>query len=70
MSIGEEYIYRPIDYVTKEDNTNHVHYGKKVTITDFDMLDRVWIAINDFPQCNHREYHNRFLAEKYELFYQ
>ena len=29
MNIGEEYIYRPIDYVTKAENVNHAHYGKK-----------------------------------------
>ena len=27
---------------------------KKVTVIDFDVLGRIWIAINDFPQCNHR----------------
>lgn len=68
MSIGEEYIYRPIDYVTKTDNVSHVHYGKRVTVIDFDVLDRIWVSINDFPRCNHREYHNRFLAEKCELY--
>lgn len=68
MNIGEEYIYRPIDYVTKTENVNHIHYGKKVTVIDFDVLGRIWIAINDFPQCNQREYHNRFLAEIYELY--
>ena len=40
MNIGEEYIYRPIDYVTKTENVNHVHYGKKVTVIDFDVLGK------------------------------
>lgn len=44
------------------------HYGKIGTILENpDRLDLVKISIDNFPNCNHREYHNQFYYDIEEL---
>ena len=68
MKIGDKYIWKPYNHATKNENTEHVWYGHIVTVIGFETLDRVWISVENFPNCNHRERKNRFCADKYELF--
>lgn len=60
-------IYKPINYATGQVDTDHIHYGKSVTIISRDNLGRYRISIDDFPQCNSRELKNRFYANEEEL---
>lgn len=63
----KKFIWNPINRVTKQVEIEHPHYGKIVTMISEDTLDRIWISIDDFPECNYREHKNRFLAGKDEL---
>ena len=59
-------IFKPIDYRTHTYNTNHIHYGKSITILQDD--NRMYcFAIDDFPNVNHREEVNRFWANHEEI---
>lgn len=64
----------PTDYVEtlKRRKTvtdkSHPHYKKTgVVISDTDRLGNVYVALDDFPECNHREKFNRFLYSIKEL---
>jgi hypothetical protein len=35
------------------------HYNKIATVHEIDR-SHVKVSIDDFPNCNHRDYHNRF----------
>lgn len=67
MKPGDKVIWKPIDYRDMSQNTSHIWYGAKATILEIITLDRAIISIDDFPNCNHREYHNRFCADFNEL---
>lgn len=53
LKVGDKAIYRP-------NWKNHIHDRKTITIIGHDTLNRYIFSIDDFPNCNHREYHNRF----------
>lgn len=59
-------IFRPIDYRTHEQDINHIHYGKSVTILGKDKIYYCF-AVDDFPNCNGREQKNRFYAKHEEI---
>ena len=59
-------ILRPIDHRTGEQDTNHIHYGKSITILGKDRLYYCY-SIDDFPNCNGREKKNRFYAIPEEI---
>lgn len=63
---GEKFIWKPINRATKQRETEHPHYGKRVTVIDVDYLDTVWVSVDDFPKVNDKNA-NRFLAQKDEL---
>ena len=65
--IGDRIIWKPIDYRDMSQNTSHPWYGAKGTVIELDTLNRVVIALDDFPNCNYREHKNRFLADYREL---
>lgn len=49
-------------------NLPNPHYNKIATIIEEpDKFNLVKITIDDFPHCNHRDYHNRFYYQKKEL---
>ena len=66
IKIGSRAIYKPINYATGEAHID-VWYGAKATVIGTDVLNRYWIAFDDFPQCNYREHKNRFIADRKEL---
>lgn len=42
-------------------NLINPHFDKIATILKVDKIfDRIQISIDDFPNCNHRDYHNKF----------
>lgn len=59
-------IFKPIDYRTYEQDINHIHYGKSVTILEKDRFGYRF-SIDDFPNCNNREKKNRFYARHEEI---
>jgi hypothetical protein len=64
MNIGDKVI------IKKEicaNNLPNPHYNKIATVEEIDTLDLVRVSIDDFPNCNHRTYHNRFWYSKNEL---
>lgn len=64
---GKKFVWNPMNRATKQVETEHVHCGKTVSVISEDTLDRIWISVDDFPNCNDREHKNRFLADKDEL---
>lgn len=59
-------IFRPIDYRIREQNTNHIHYGKTITILEDD--GRMYcFAFDEFPNCNWKESKNKFWANHEEI---
>ena len=68
MEKGEKFIWWPINRATGNIETTHTHCGKVVTFIEKDILNSVWISMDDFPMCNDRDNVNRFLAELNELY--
>lgn len=48
-------------------NNKNPHFNKIATVEEIDRLNQVRVSIDDFPNCNHRTYHNRFWYMKDEL---
>jgi hypothetical protein len=65
MQIGDKVI---IKEKICANNLPNPHYNRIATILEEpDRFDRVLLSIDDFPNCNHREYHNRFYYDINEL---
>lgn len=64
---GKKFIWKPINRVTEQQEINHVHFGKIVTVIGLETLNRVKISVDDFPQCNGRIFKNQFVADQDEL---
>lgn len=67
FKIGDRVIWKPIDRRGMSQDKSFVWYGAKGTVTKLMTLDRAYIALDDFPQCNNRERENRFCASFDEL---
>lgn len=67
FQVGDRIIWRPIDRRDMSQDKTFVWYGAKGTVTMLMALDRAYIALDDFPQCNDRERANRFCASFDEL---
>jgi len=49
-------------------NLINPHYNKVATVLEKpDRLGLVKISIDDFPNCNHKEYHNQFYYDIEDL---
>jgi hypothetical protein len=48
-------------------NCKNPHFGKIATVQKIDRLNQVGVSIDSFPNCNHRDYHNRFWYGQEEL---
>jgi hypothetical protein len=65
MKIGDKVI---IKEEICANNLPNPHYNKVATVIENpDRLNLVKVSIDDFPNCNHREYHNRFYYQLEEL---
>lgn len=43
------------------------HFKKIATILEIDKLNLIKVSIDNFPNCNSREYHNRFYYTQEEV---
>ena len=43
------------------------HFNKVATVLSIDRIDQVCVSIDSFPNCNHREFYNRFWYNSDEL---
>lgn len=65
MKIGDKVI---IKQEICANNLKNPHYNRIGTVLkEVDKFDLVQISIDDFPNVNHRDYHNRFYYLKDEL---
>ena len=65
MNIGDKAI---IKVEICANNLKNPHYNKVVTILELpDRLGLIKVSIDDFPNCNHRDYHNQFYYNIDEL---
>lgn len=67
IEVGKRYIWFPINHATKKIETEHGWCGHFVDVIGKETLGRFKVSVVDFPNCNHREYHNRFTADESEL---
>lgn len=67
FQVGDRVIWKPIDRRDMSQDKTFAWYGEKGTVTMLMTLDRAYIALDDFPQCNDRERANRFCASFDEL---
>lgn len=67
FKVGDRVIWRPIDRRDMSQDKTFVWYGAKGTVTMLMALDRAYIALDDFPNCNNRKQANRFCASFDEL---
>lgn len=65
--MGKKFMWNPINRATKQVELENPHYGKIVTVISEDTLNRIWISVDDFAECNYSEHKNHFLANKDEL---
>lgn len=65
MNIGDKVIIKTEIYAN---NLINPHYNKIATVLkEPDRLGLVKVSIDNFPNCNHREYHNQFYYDIDEL---
>ena len=66
FQIGDRVIWKPIDYRDHSQDINHRWYGAVGTVT---KLCRFYacIALDNFPEVNHREVKNHFWVDFEEL---
>lgn len=67
--VGMKFIWKPFNHDTKQDETEHPHYGKIVTVIGEETIDRLRVSVDDFPEMNGREKKNQFVVCKDELYY-
>ena len=66
MNIGKKFVWEPFNHARKGPESAHPHFGKIVTITGIDALNRFLISVDDFPKVNDINA-NKFLADENEL---
>lgn len=67
FQIGDRIIWKPIDRRDGSQDKSHVWYSAKGTVIMIMNLDRAYIALDDFPDCNDRKNANRFCTAFDEL---
>ena len=66
LQIGDRAIWKPIDYRDHSQDINHGWYGAIGTVTNLCVICAC-IALDDFPEVNHREVKNHFWVGYEEL---
>lgn len=67
FQVGDRVIWKPIGQRDGFHDKLFEWYGAKATVIMIITLNRAYIALDDFPNCNDREKHNRFCANFEEL---
>lgn len=67
FQVGDRVIWKPIDRRDMSQDKSSKLYGAKGTVAMLMTLDRAYIALDDFPNCNGRERANRFCASFDEM---